>query len=157
MRSCRDEGLWAGSGHQCPRKGCTYQKLSKTSQKNRPCKLMKTKERRLLCWASQNGDFLEKSAAGSPPVIRFEINLAFLGSSSTIPGDLRRCAIESGLSGERVSITMNERLKSLRLLHQVMMISFGAVLIFALTPDLSKQYQAALDEISALRQISLND
>jgi len=52
---------------------------------------------------------------------------------------------------------MNERLKSLRLLHQVMMISFGAVLIFALTPDLSKQYQAALDEISALRQISLND
>lgn len=52
---------------------------------------------------------------------------------------------------------MDERLKSLRLLHQAMIVASGAVLIFALTPDLSEQYRAALDEVTTLRQISLTD
>jgi hypothetical protein len=50
---------------------------------------------------------------------------------------------------------MNERLRSLRLLHQAIMIASGAVLAFGLIPDFSGEYRAALDELGALRQVPL--
>lgn len=52
--------------------------------------------------------------------------------------------------------SMDERLKSLRSLHQMLCVAAAAVLAFAMTPDRSKEYRAALDELETLRQLSPN-
>lgn len=51
----------------------------------------------------------------------------------------------------------SELLKSLRLLHQILMIVAGAVLAFALRTDLSKESSAALQELAAIRQLSFEN
>ena len=51
--------------------------------------------------------------------------------------------------------SMDERLKSLRSLHQMICIAAAAVLAFAMTPDRSKEYRAALDELEAFRKVDL--
>ena len=49
--------------------------------------------------------------------------------------------------------SMDERLKSLRSLHQMLCVAAAAVLAFAMTPDRSKEYRAALDELETLQQL----
>lgn len=45
-----------------------------------------------------------------------------------------------------------EHLKTLRVLHQLLMVVAAAVLAFALRADQSKEYRAALDELTALKE-----
>jgi hypothetical protein len=45
-----------------------------------------------------------------------------------------------------------ENLKTLRVLHQLLMVVAAAILAFALRADLSKQYRGALDELAALKE-----
>ena len=52
---------------------------------------------------------------------------------------------------------MDNRLKSLRTLHNVIIVASSIVLLFAMLPDRSVQYQAALQEINALRRVKLAD
>lgn len=49
---------------------------------------------------------------------------------------------------------VTENLKTLRLLHQLLMVVAAAILAFALRPDLSNDYKAALNELSELREVS---
>lgn len=49
---------------------------------------------------------------------------------------------------------MNENLKTLRLLHQLLMLAAAVVFVFAFTPDPVGDYNAALDELAAVREIS---
>ena len=49
-----------------------------------------------------------------------------------------------------------ENLKAIKLLHQILMVVAAAVLAFALRPDLSTEYRAALDELAALKELSFN-
>jgi len=52
---------------------------------------------------------------------------------------------------------MEETLKSLRLIHQLVIIATATIIVFAVAPDRSAQYVDALDELSALRQVSFDD
>lgn len=52
---------------------------------------------------------------------------------------------------------MTESLKILRLLHQILMVVAGTVLAFALRADLSRESNAALRELAALRQLSFEN
>lgn len=47
---------------------------------------------------------------------------------------------------------MTENLKTLRLLHQLLMVVTGAILAFAFRPDMSRDYTSALDELAALKE-----
>ncbi len=49
---------------------------------------------------------------------------------------------------------INENLKVIKVLHQVLMAATAAILAFALRPDLTREYKAALDELAALKQVS---
>lgn len=49
---------------------------------------------------------------------------------------------------------LNENLKVIKVLHQVLMAASAAILAFALRPDLTRDYKAALEEIAALKQVS---
>jgi hypothetical protein len=51
---------------------------------------------------------------------------------------------------------MDERLKALKSLQQLMCLAAAAVLAFALTTDRSKDYRAALDELEVYRKVDLN-
>jgi len=51
-------------------------------------------------------------------------------------------------------VNVSENLKTLRLLHQIIMIVVAAILAFALRPDRSGEYKDALDELAALREVS---
>jgi len=53
--------------------------------------------------------------------------------------------------------SMDERLKALKSLQQVICVAAAAVLAFAVTSDRSKEYRAALDELGFFRKVSLND
>jgi len=50
---------------------------------------------------------------------------------------------------------MDERLKALKALQQVICVAAAAVLAFAVTPDRSKEYRAALDELEVFRKVDL--
>jgi hypothetical protein len=50
---------------------------------------------------------------------------------------------------------MDERLKALKSLQQVICVVAAAVLAFAVTPDRSKEYRAALDELEVFRKVDL--
>jgi hypothetical protein len=52
---------------------------------------------------------------------------------------------------------MDERLKALKSLQQVICLAAAAVLAFAVTTDRSKDYRAALDELEVFRKVTLND
>ena len=52
---------------------------------------------------------------------------------------------------------MDQRLKALKSLQQLICLAAAAVLAFALTPDRSKEYRAALNELEHFRKVSLND
>jgi hypothetical protein len=54
--------------------------------------------------------------------------------------------------GEIPDALVTENLKTLRLLHQLLMVVAAAILAFALRADLSTAYKAALDEPVALKQ-----
>jgi hypothetical protein len=61
------------------------------------------------------------------------------------------------MSGNRTpEAVVTENLKSLKLLHQILIVASAAVLAFALRPDFSNDYRLALDELSALREISFD-
>jgi hypothetical protein len=47
----------------------------------------------------------------------------------------------------------NENLKAIKILHQLLMAVTAAILAFALRPDQSQEYKAALDEVAALKQL----
>jgi len=49
---------------------------------------------------------------------------------------------------------MNDSLKTLRLLHQVLLLVAAAIFVLALTPDPSKLYRAALQELAALKRVA---
>jgi hypothetical protein len=51
---------------------------------------------------------------------------------------------------------VTENIKTLRLLHQLLMVVSAAILAFALRPDQSKDYKAALNELSTLKEISFD-
>jgi len=53
-----------------------------------------------------------------------------------------------------VAELLNENLKVIKVLHQILMAVSAAILAFALRPDLSRDYKAALEEIAALKQVS---
>jgi len=46
-----------------------------------------------------------------------------------------------------------EHLKTLRVLHQLLMVVAAAILAFAFRADMSKEYRAALDELATIKQI----
>ena len=61
------------------------------------------------------------------------------------------------LSGSKPSESLvTENIKTLRLLHQLLMVVAAAILVFALRPDLSNDYKAALSELSELREVSFD-
>jgi hypothetical protein len=45
---------------------------------------------------------------------------------------------------------VNENLKTIKVLHQLLMAVSAAILAFALRPDLTPDYKAALDELAAV-------
>ena len=49
-----------------------------------------------------------------------------------------------------------ENLRTLRLLHQILMVVAAAILAFALRSDLSGDYTNALNELSALKEVSFD-
>jgi len=49
-----------------------------------------------------------------------------------------------------------ESLRTLRLLHQVLILVGAAVLVFALRPDPTEEYRTALNELSTLREVPFN-
>lgn len=55
------------------------------------------------------------------------------------------------------SKSMDERLKALKSLQQLICIAAAAVLAFAVTSDQTKQYQAALNEIEIFRKVDLKN
>lgn len=50
---------------------------------------------------------------------------------------------------------LTENLKTLRVLHQLLMVISAAILVFALRVDMSKDYAAALDELRAIKDLNL--
>ncbi len=48
---------------------------------------------------------------------------------------------------------LTENLKTLRVLHQLLMVVSSAILVFALRVDMSKNYKAALDELRAVKEL----
>jgi hypothetical protein len=52
---------------------------------------------------------------------------------------------------------MDDRLKALKSLQQLICLVAAAVLAFAVTPDRSKEYRAALDELEVFRRIDLKN
>jgi len=48
---------------------------------------------------------------------------------------------------------LTENLKTLRALHQLLMVVSAAILVFALRVDLSKDYEAALDELRTVKEL----
>jgi hypothetical protein len=48
---------------------------------------------------------------------------------------------------------LTENLKTLRVLHQLLMVVSAAILVFALRVDMSKDYKAALDELRAVKEL----
>jgi hypothetical protein len=56
------------------------------------------------------------------------------------------------MANEVPEALVTENLKTLRLLHQLLMVVAAAILVFALRADLSKDYKAALDELAALKE-----
>jgi hypothetical protein len=52
---------------------------------------------------------------------------------------------------------MDESLKTVRLIHQLLIGVSAAIIAFGLSPDKAKQYQASLKELAALRQLSMDD
>jgi hypothetical protein len=59
---------------------------------------------------------------------------------------------EAGVESKTPDALVTENLKTLRLLHQILIVVSAAVLAFALRADLSKDYGAALDELAALKE-----
>jgi len=55
-------------------------------------------------------------------------------------------------SGARSNL-VNEGLRTLRLLHQVLILVGAAVLVFALRPDPTEEYKTALNELSTLKEV----
>jgi len=53
--------------------------------------------------------------------------------------------------------SMDERLKALKSLQQVICVAGAAVLAFAVTTDRSKDYRAALDELKVFRKVDLKN
>src|ERR1700683_3270566 len=53
--------------------------------------------------------------------------------------------------------SMDERLKALKSLQQVICVAAAAVLAFAVTTDRSKDYRAALDELKVFRKVDLTN
>lgn len=49
---------------------------------------------------------------------------------------------------------LTENLKTLRVLHQLLMVVSAAILVFALRVDMSKDYRAALDELRAIQDLN---
>ena len=49
---------------------------------------------------------------------------------------------------------LSENLKTLRVLHQLLMVVSAAILVFALRVDMSKDYRAALDELRAMQDLN---
>jgi hypothetical protein len=49
---------------------------------------------------------------------------------------------------------VTENIKTLRLLHQLLIVISAAILVFALRPDQSNDYKAALNELATLKQLS---
>jgi len=49
---------------------------------------------------------------------------------------------------------LTENLKTLRVLHQLLMVVSAAILVFALRVDRSRDYQAALDELRAMQDLN---
>jgi hypothetical protein len=68
------------------------------------------------------------------------------------------------MSGDSLNLNANklsevlvtENLKTLRVLHQLLMAVAAGILAFALRPDLSNDYKAALNELSELREVSFD-
>src|SRR5258708_22036587 len=48
---------------------------------------------------------------------------------------------------------LTENLKTLRVLHQLLLVVSAAILVFALRVDMSKDYKAALDELRAVKEL----
>ena len=53
--------------------------------------------------------------------------------------------------------SMDEQLKALKSLQQVICLVAAAVLAFAVTTDRSKEYRAALGELEVFRKVDLNN
>src|ERR1017187_7859249 len=49
---------------------------------------------------------------------------------------------------------LTENLKTLRVLHQLLMVVSAAILVFALRVDMSRDYRAALDELRAMQDLN---
>jgi hypothetical protein len=52
---------------------------------------------------------------------------------------------------------MNESLKTVNRIHQLIIAVSSAILAFGLSPHKTKQYEAALQDVAALRQLSMNE
>src|SRR5882762_3404552 len=60
-------------------------------------------------------------------------------------------------SGNKLSEGLvTENLKTLRVLHQLLMVVAAGIFAFALRPDPSNDFKAALVELSALREVSFD-
>jgi len=51
---------------------------------------------------------------------------------------------------------LTENLKTLRVLHQLLMVVAAAILVFALRLDRSRDYRAALDELRAMQDLNFS-
>lgn len=73
-------------------------------------------------------------------------------TSQTVPTSDGKMALPTSAISEGI---LTENLKTLRVLHQLLMVVAAAILIFALRVDRSRDYRAALDELRAMQDLNL--
>jgi hypothetical protein len=76
-------------------------------------------------------------------------------TSQTVPTSDGKVALPTTLSAISESL-LTENLKTLRVLHQLLMVVAAAILVFALRIDMSRDYRAALDELRAMQDLNFS-
>jgi len=71
----------------------------------------------------------------------------------TVPTSDGKTALPSSAISEGM---LTENLKTLRVLHQLLMVVAAAILVFALRVDRSRDYRAALDELRAMQDLKFS-
>src|SRR5208282_5823871 len=74
-------------------------------------------------------------------------------TSQTVPTSDGKMALPTSAISEGM---LTENLKTLRVLHQLLMVVAAAILVFALRVDRSRDYRAALDELRAMQDLNFS-
>jgi hypothetical protein len=74
-------------------------------------------------------------------------------TSQTVPTSDGKMALPTSGISEGM---LTENLKTLRVLHQLLMVVAAAILVFALRVDRSRDYRAALDELRAMQDLNFS-